>query len=507
MADLREILNTAIFWSAWIIIPFLMEIVPSIASLFLLWHRRRKEKKKPADPAIWPEVSVIIPVYNSEDTLYACVSSVAESHYPDEAVRIFMVNNGSTDNSFHVYEKCQKDFPDIHMQWLNSEQGKSRALNEALYNTAGKYIVNIDSDGVLDPDALANLVRKFEGKPDLNVVTGTILTNYKKIHEYRKPGARLLRNCEFMEYAETFLAGRSYSSETNTLYTISGAFSAFRKSAVLNSRMYNTSTVGEDTHMTFQMRYLRHEKVEICENAIFYVDPIESLNKLYVQRQRWQRGALEVAEMFPDESMHLSRMFTDPGVHSLVYDHTFAFPRLIWYLALILLTCLNYSGMMVIYAFLLIFALYILSGYFYFFSIQRFLKFRPEIRSYYVRHWWVVALLPFYNLMTFFFRIAGIINSINTTSTWRTKDFHDEGTAFQKALKDDGEQLHQKMSAVYKTFNETEGKDENPIKIRNITAVLCCVVIVAIGIALFCVLSRQSGFQNMVLNSGFSSGR
>lgn len=44
------------------------------------------------------------------------------------------------------------------MQWLNAQQGKSSALNEALYNTAGKYIINIDSDGLMDPDAIRNTV-------------------------------------------------------------------------------------------------------------------------------------------------------------------------------------------------------------------------------------------------------------------------------------------------------------------------------------------------------------
>ena len=54
------------------------------------------------------------------------------------------------DNSFAVYADCQKKFPDLLMQWLNAEQGKSRALNLALYNSDGKYIINLDSDGILE---------------------------------------------------------------------------------------------------------------------------------------------------------------------------------------------------------------------------------------------------------------------------------------------------------------------------------------------------------------------
>lgn len=437
MDILRRILNSFFFWSAWIIIPLIMEIIPAVGSVFMLIRRRRKENRTQKDPTVWPEISLIVPVYNSEDTLYKCIESVENSTYPDEDIRIYLVNNGSSDRSFEIYKKCQDDFPDLAVQWMNAEQGKSRALNMALYNAEGKYIINIDSDGMLEKSALKNMIRKFENEPDLNVMTGAIMTMPWEIKKYTHFFPRLLRNCEFMEYAQAFLAGRSYASDINSIYTLSGAFSAFRKSAVLASRMYNTGTISEDTQLTFQMRYLYHEKIEICESAIFFVEPIESFNKLYVQRQRWQRGSLEVAKMFGQKKLRLFRMFKDTNVHTLVFDHTFAFPRMIWYLALILLTWLNYSGMTVLYAFLLIFLLYMGVGYLYFFSVKSLLKKMPEIRKYYVRHWWVVAILPFFNLLTFFIRLAGIINSAGTDSMWRTRDLTDERHAFIGQVRQD----------------------------------------------------------------------
>ena len=111
---------------------------------------------------IYPEISLIIPVYNSADTLYGCIKSVNDSTYPNDKIRIFLVNNKGQDNSFAVYADCQKKFPDLLMQWLNAEQGKSRALNLALYNSDGKYIINLDSDGILEKNALVNLITRFE---------------------------------------------------------------------------------------------------------------------------------------------------------------------------------------------------------------------------------------------------------------------------------------------------------------------------------------------------------
>lgn len=456
MNIIKQIINSFVFWGAWIIIPVLMEIIPALGSVLLLLKRHFKSKKHIETPALYPEISIIIPIYNSENTLFQCIQSINNSTYPNDRIRIFLVNNQGKDHSFQVYEKCQKEFSELHMQWLNAEQGKSRALNLALYSSEGKYIINIDSDGILEPHALTNMIDKFENNTELNCMSGAILTDPHLIKQYKRFFPRLLRELEFMEYAQAFLAGRSYASEMDRVYTLSGAFSAFRKSAVLKSRLYNTETISEDTQITFQMRYLFHERVEICEDAIFFVDPIEGVNKLYTQRQRWQRGSLEVARMFMDKSFRLSQAFKDVNVKTLLYDHTFAFPRMIWYLALLCLMFLNYSSRVIIYSTLLIFALYIVVGFFYFFIVSAFLKFIPDIRKYYRHHWWCVFLLPFFNFIVFFIRMAGIINSIYTNSSWSTKNLTEEFHSFISVIKNDVSFVKKKLNRLKDKINHRQ---------------------------------------------------
>jgi putative glycosyltransferase (exosortase G-associated) len=445
-----------VFWAAWIIIPVIMEIVPSLGSVLILVKRHFRRRKAYEKPAVYPEISLIVPVYNSENTLFACIKSIDECDYPNDRIRVFLVNNQGKDDSFSVFARCQQEFPDLPMQWLNSQQGKSKALNLALYNSSGKYIINLDSDGMLEKSALTNMVDKFEANLDLNCMTGAILTMPEQIEEYKGFFARLLRKLEFMEYAQAFLAGRSYASEINGVYTLSGAFSAFRKSAVLKSQLYNTDTICEDTQITFQMKYFYKERVEVCEDAIYFVDPIEGFNKLYTQRQRWQRGSLEVAKMFSSENFSLRRFFKDINIKTLVYDHTFAFPRLIWYLALICLLCMRYSGRAIVTATLMIFLMYIVIGYFYFCSTQCFLRGSPEIRRYYCRQWWVVLLLPAFNLLVFFIRFAGIINSINTDSAWKTKDLTDESKAFKQVLRQDMQGMTKRLEKLKGWLNAGE---------------------------------------------------
>ncbi len=426
---MSKILSSFLFWSAWIIIPILVEIIPFVRNALILAKKRHKNKIIP-DLEYYPDITVIIPVYNSKETLYKCIKSINDSDYDNEKIRIFLVNNMSKDDSFTEYTKCQKEFPTLHMQWLNSRQGKSRALNLALYNSAGKYIINIDSDGLLEKNALTNMVKKFENDPTIGCMTGAIMIDGEEIEEYKGWFDRLFRKLEYLEYAQAFLAGRSYASEHNEIYTLSGAFSAFRKSSLCKSFMYNTTTIAEDTHITFQMRENLHQQVKLCDDAIFITGPIEDLDKLYTQRQRWQRGSLEVAKMFIGNKFRPTRIFTNVNVRTMVYDHTFAFPRLIWYVAIFCFIAMGYAVDTMIISIVIVTAVYIFIGYAYYYSIQKFLTEFPDLRKYYRKQWWAVLLLPLFNFLVFFFRVLGILNSINTTSAWKTRNLTQEREAF-----------------------------------------------------------------------------
>lgn len=436
MELINRFCNSFLFWAAWIIIPVMMEIVPSLGSVFVL-IKKHIFHKEIIKPAIDPEISLIIPIYNSMDTLEQCIRSIDESDYPDERIRIFLVNNQGQDDSFQVFCDCQQKYPQLQMQWLNAKQGKSKALNMALFNSEGKYIIHIDSDGLLERSALRNMVYRFEADQTIECMTGVILTDPKQVQAYPPVLPRILRKVEFMEYAQAFLAGRNYSAEVNAVYTLSGAFSAFRKSAVLKSQLYNTDTICEDTQITFQMKYLQKTKVGICEDAIFFVDPIEDMDKLYTKRQRWQRGSLEVSHLFLKDKLKARNMLTNVGVRTLLYDHTFAFPRMIWYLALICLLCMNYSFAQIGYSTLFLYGLYVLIGVFYYISTVGFLKNFKEIRKYYAKQWYVIPVLPIFNLMVFFIRFAGVINSINTDSAWKTRNFTQEKESFVQTVAKD----------------------------------------------------------------------
>lgn len=431
------ILNDLIFWMAWIIIPLLMEIIPSIIGSIILVKKKLLYKEKEFRGRL-PEVTIIVPVYNSASTLYECIKSINDCTYPNELLNIIVVNNGSSDESFNIFCICQEKFKDLPMRWLSSKKGKSKALNMAIFNSEGKYIINIDSDGVLHKDAVKNMILRFERDNSINCATGVVLVESSKIKNTKELFLRFIRECEMMEYYQAFLAGRNYEAEYNSIYTISGAFSCFKKSLLLKTKLYNTDTISEDTHVTFQIKHLLKKKVHICENAFFFVEPIDNFDKLYTQRQRWQRGQVEISNMFfKDKLKSFSLSKFDRTVYLLLFDHTFAFPRMIWYFALICLTFLNYSLKTILSSLIVLNSLYIIISFIYSINIISFLTPYKEMRKEYISRLYILFIMPLYNFIVFWIRIAGIINSINRDSSWRTVTFSQERTKIKEIIKSD----------------------------------------------------------------------
>lgn len=142
--------------------------------------------------------------------------------------------------------------------------------------------------------------------------------------------------------------------------------------------------------------------------------------------------------MFLKKEMKATKGFlTNPMVRLLMFDHTFAFPRMIWYFALICLVFMNYPMSMVIGSTLVIYVLYVLSAFLYYINILTYLSPFKGLKRYYAKKWYICIFLPLYNFMNFWIRFAGIINSINSNGTWRTRNLTEERQSFTDKVRED----------------------------------------------------------------------
>ena len=86
--------------------------------------------------------------------------------------------------------------------------------------------------------------------------------------------------------------------------------------------------------------------------------------------------------MFRKDKMNIGRsFFKDFVMRILVYDHTFAFPRMIWYFAIICLAFINYPMKLIVTSLVFLFFLYSMANFLLYICIILFLKDFPYLRK------------------------------------------------------------------------------------------------------------------------------
>ena len=134
-----------------------------------------------------PDVSVIIPCYNSAAFVRQTIESVLNQTFRD--LELIVVNDGSTDNSLQVIQACRAKHPQIQIiQQPNGGVASARNRGFKARSADSRYTLFLDADDVLEPAMLERLVDYLEARPQ----AGIARAEYRFINE---TGA-------FIEYCE-----------------------------------------------------------------------------------------------------------------------------------------------------------------------------------------------------------------------------------------------------------------------------------------------------------------
>ena len=105
------------------------------------------------------KISVIVPVYNSEEYLRRCIDSILKQSY--ELFELIAVDDGSSDNSWKILENYSKQ--DNRIRIIHQENaGPGKARNRGLDAASGEYVVFVDSDDFIENDYFLKLSKKTE---------------------------------------------------------------------------------------------------------------------------------------------------------------------------------------------------------------------------------------------------------------------------------------------------------------------------------------------------------
>lgn len=110
-----------------------------------------------------PKVSVIVPMYNAEDTICRCLDSILASTVDFE---ILLIDDGSNDKTAMICDEYKKKNANIYV-YNQIRGGVSRARNVGLDHARGRYIAFVDSDDEVQPKMLEKMLEAYDSKTDI----------------------------------------------------------------------------------------------------------------------------------------------------------------------------------------------------------------------------------------------------------------------------------------------------------------------------------------------------
>lgn len=107
------------------------------------------------------DVSIVIPVYNTQDFIEDCVKSVMNQKMETSRLEVLLINDGSSDGSDLICRKLSKQYSNI--VYISKENtGVSDTRNVGIEKAQGKYIMLLDSDDYISEETIPELVRFFD---------------------------------------------------------------------------------------------------------------------------------------------------------------------------------------------------------------------------------------------------------------------------------------------------------------------------------------------------------
>ena len=129
------------------------------------------------------KVSIIIPIYNSQEYLEECIKSVLSQSYKN--IEIILVNDGSVDDSFLICKKYEKLNSNVLVKNQNN-LGAVLARKTGIENATGDYITFVDSDDYVDQDYIEKLMLNMY---ENDLVTSGLIYGNNYAYDGILPGA------------------------------------------------------------------------------------------------------------------------------------------------------------------------------------------------------------------------------------------------------------------------------------------------------------------------------
>jgi poly-beta-1,6-N-acetyl-D-glucosamine synthase len=259
-----------------------MAYLGMLGTLFYYFYWERKRPTHPPSLPDYPRISILIPCHNEGDNIRETIHCAMQQEYP--YFEVIAINDGSTDNTADILDELAQQYEKLRVLNLTTNQGKAMGLRLGTLISSSEYLICIDGDALLEPNATRWIVHQFLEHPTVGAVTGNPRIRNR---------STLLGKLQVGEFSSIIGLIKRAQQFYGTIFTISGVIAGFRKTALQHVGYWNVDMITEDIDISWRLQ-LHGWKIRYEPNALCWVLMPETLKGLWRQRLRWSQGGTEV---------------------------------------------------------------------------------------------------------------------------------------------------------------------------------------------------------------------
>jgi N-acetylglucosaminyltransferase len=236
-----------------------------------------------------PTVTAVIPMFNEGAAIKETLKSLLDATYPHDKLKILCVDDCSTDDSYeHAREVAKKSGGRLKILRNRQNLGKRRSIIRATREADSEIIVSVDSDVVVDPGAIGQLVRRFT-EDRIAAVGGWV--------DVRNKQDNWLTRMQVVKYWYSYFFMKNLEWGFRRVMCLSGCLTAYRRSVlvelepVLEKRSVLGVPIkyGEDRFLTRQIVKAGYLTTMTLEARCRTFVP-STLSAYFSQQLRWRRS-------------------------------------------------------------------------------------------------------------------------------------------------------------------------------------------------------------------------
>lgn len=261
-----------------------------ILCLYQRYHKAAPPMVEPTAPAVWPHVTVQLPLYNEYYVVERLIDSVCRMDYPPERLEIQVLDDSVDETRTlacrKVAQKRGSGFDIQHIHRRDRRGFKAGALANGLRTARGEHIAIFDADFLPPADFLKRTVPHFadEGIGMVQARWGHLNAEYS-----------LLTRLQALFLDGHFILEHGVRNLSGAFFNFNGTAGVWRRAAIVEAGGWSDDTLTEDLDISYRAQ-LKGWRFRFLPGLVCPAELPVDIGAFRSQQHRWTKGAVQVAK-------------------------------------------------------------------------------------------------------------------------------------------------------------------------------------------------------------------